>query len=164
LTGTDKNRVVFYDDNNAQKVYPNYSTVQVTVGAEAVADTNAWFHAFFLDGPGAGDDFNTSGALTVQTPDATNVKVASGGLNTLTQVTTNQLYRTASTVEFNFDWFSDVIGGPIETNKWIVFECEGDAAGQTAGVTAAKQLIQLISPTINPTITASCIPPVENNI
>ena len=158
LTGTDKNRVIFYDDNGAQKVYPNYTTVQVTVSSDAVADTKAWIHAFFLDGPGAGDDFNTSGALTVQTPDATEVK---GDLSSMTTVTSNQLYRTADRVDFTFDWYSDTIGGPIETDKWVVFECEGDAAGQSAGVTAAKQLIQLVDA---PTITASCIPPAENNI
>lgn len=146
LVGTDKNRVIFTDDAGDTKLYPSYSNVTVAVGAGAVADPNAWFHAFFADGPGAGDDFNTSGALTVQNAQAANVKgnVDGTGLSIGTNIV------------FEFDWYGDTIGGPIETDKSIVFECEGDG-----GVTAAQAIFDLTS---QASISASCIPSAETNV
>lgn len=145
LVGTDKNRVIFYDDTGAQKVYPSYSNVTVTVGADAVADTAAWFHAFFLDGP-AGADYNTSAALTVENAQSAEVKG---------NVAVSPL-RVSNAIVFEFDWYGDIIGGPIETNKDCVFLCEGDG-----GVTQAKTVFTLSSAA---SITASCIPAVENNV
>lgn len=145
LIGTDKNRVIFTDDAGATKIYPSYSNVAVTVGAGAVADTLAWFHAFFLDGPGS-NDFNTDAALTVEDASSAEVK---GNVN-------GSGFRTGNVINFEFDWYLDVIGGPIETNKDIVFECEGDG-----GVTAAKTVFTLTNAA---SITASCIPGVENNV
>jgi len=145
LTGTDKNRVIFTDDAGATKIYPSYSNVSVTVGAGAVADTNAWFHAFFLDGPG-GSDFNTTNAVTVETAQSAEVKgnVSGSGL------------RVGNAIVFEFDWYLDTLGGNVETDKDIVFECEGDG-----GVTAAKTVFTLTSAA---SISASCIPGVENNV
>lgn len=149
LVGTDKNRVIFTDDSGATKEYPAYSNVSVNVGANAVADTLAWFHAFFLDGPGAGDDFNTPGALTVQDADGSTLikgNVSASGL------------RVSNDIVFEFDHAGDTIGGPggAGTDKDVVFECEGDG-----GVTAAKVVFTL---TDAATITASCVPLVENNV
>lgn len=149
LLGTDKNRVIFTDDSGATKEYPAFSNVSVAVGSNAVADTLAWFHAFFLDGPGAGDDFNTAGALTVQDADGSTLikgNVAGSGL------------RAVNNIVFEFDWVGDTIGGPggASTDKDIVFECEGDG-----GVTQAKTVFTLTSAA---TITASCVPLVENNV
>lgn len=145
LVGTDKNRVIFTDDAGADKVYPEYSNVAVAVGADAVADTLAWFHAFFLDGPG-GSDYNTAAALTVE--DASSVEVK-GTVNT-------SPFRVTNDIVFEFDWYGDIIGGPIETNKDCVFLCEGDG-----GVTQAKTVFTLTSAA---SITASCTPLVENNV
>lgn len=145
LVGTDKNRVIFTDDSGATKVYPAYSNVSVTVGADAVADTNAWFHAFFLDGPG-GNDYNTINALTVEDASAVEVK---GNVNT-------SPLRVINAIAFEFDWYGDTIGGPIETNKDCVFLCEGDG-----GVTQAKTIFTLTS---SASISASCTPLVENNV
>jgi len=145
LVGTDKNRVIFYDDAGDQKVYPAYSNVTVAVGANAVADTNAWFHAFFLDGP-AGADYNTSSALTVEDASSTEVK----------DTVSSSSFRTGNNIIFEFDWYGDTIGGPIETNKDCVFLCEGDG-----GVTQAKTIFTLTSAA---SITASCIPLVETNV
>jgi len=146
LVGTDKNRVIFTDDAGATKVYPAYSNVTVTVGANAVLDANAWFHAFFLDGPGAGDDFNSAGALTVLDASTDPVK---GNVN-------GSALRNVNDIVFEFDWYGDTLGGSIETDKDIVFECEGEG-----GVTAVKTGIILTS---SASITASCVPPVENNV
>jgi len=145
LVGTDKNRVIFTDDAGNTKVYPAYSNVTVAVGADAVADTDAWFHAFFLDGPG-GADYNTSSALTVEDASSTAVKgtVSSSG------------FRTGNNIIFEFDWYGDTIGGSVETNKDCVFLCEGDG-----GVTQAKTVFTLTSAA---SISASCTPLVENNV
>lgn len=149
LLGTDKNKVIFTDDAGATKEYPAFSNVSVAVGSGAVADANAWFHAFFLDGPGAGDDFNTAGALTVEDADgATLIKgnVSGSGL------------RTVNNINFEFDHALDTIGGPggAGTDKDIVFECEGDG-----GVTQAKTVFTLTSAA---SITASCVPLPETNV
>jgi hypothetical protein len=145
LVGTDKNRVIFTDDAGNPKEYPAYTNVTVAVGANAVADTNAWFHAFFLDGPG-GADFNTSLALTVENAQATEVKgnVSGSGL------------RVSNDIVFEFDYVGDTIGGTANTDKDVVFECEGDG-----GVTAAKTVFTITSAA---SVTASCIPLVENNV
>jgi hypothetical protein len=145
LIGTDKNRVIFTDDGGNTREYPAYSNVTVSVGANAVADTLAWFHAFFLDGPAAAD-FNTAGALTVQDASAVAVKgtVSSSG------------FRVGNTIAFEFDHAGDTIGGTAGTDKDIVFECEGDG-----GVTAAKTIFTLTSAA---SITATCEPSVETNV
>jgi hypothetical protein len=145
LVGTDKNRVIFTDDAGDTKEYPAYSNVTVTVGANAVADTLAWFHAFFLDGPST-NDFNTAGALTVQTAQAADVK---GNVN-------GSGLRVVNDIVFEFDHAGDTIGGTAGTDKDIVFECEGDG-----GVTAAKTIFTLTSAAA---ITATCIPSVETNV
>jgi hypothetical protein len=148
LLGTDKNRVIFTDDASATKEYPFYLAVAVNVGAGAVADTNAWFHAFYLDGPGAGDDFNATGALTVEDADAvTEIKgnVDGSGL------------RTGNIINFEYNYASDPISGG--GNADVVFECEGDG-----GVTAAKTVFTLTDPASAASITASCVPGTENNV
>ena len=145
LVGTDKNRVIFYDDAGAQKVYPAYSNVSVSVGAAAVADTLSWFHAYFLDGPAA-NDYNTANAITVLNAQSAAVKgnVSASGL------------RVGNAIVFEFDWYGDTLGGPIETNKDCVFLCEGDG-----GVTQAKTIFTLTSAA---SISASCVPLVETNV
>ena len=145
LVGTDKNRVIFYDDGGNQKVYPAYSNVTITVGAGAVSDVLSWFHAFFLDGPG-GSDYNTAAALTVEDASSVEVKgtVSSSG------------FRVINDIVFEFDWYGDVIGGPIETDKDVVFLCEGDG-----GVTQAKTIVTMTSAA---SISASCVPLPESNV
>jgi hypothetical protein len=110
-----------------------------------VADVLSWFHAFFLDGPG-GSDYNTAAALTVEDASAVEVKdtVSSSG------------FRVVNDILFEFDWYLDTIGGPIESNKDCVFLCEGDG-----GVTQAKTIFTLTSAAA---ISASCIPLVETNV
>jgi len=147
LTGPDKQRVVFTDDNGDTKTYPFFVTNYVTVGPNAVADVLAWFHCFFQTGPGAGDDFGESGALTVQDSSATPVK---GNVN-------GSAFRSGNDIVFEFDYDGDTIGGTAGTNKWVVFECEGDG-----GVTAAKTIFQITNAAA--TITASCVPSVETNV
>lgn len=148
LVGTDKNRVAFVDDADATKIYPAFSNVSVFVGSDAVADANAWFHAFFLTGIGAqaGNDFNTATAITVQDASATAVKGDVDGTGK----------SVGNNIDFEFDHAADTVGGTAGANKDCVFECEGDG-----GVTAAKTIFTLTSAA---SITATCQPSVETNV
>jgi hypothetical protein len=147
LTGVDKQNVVFIDNAGDTKTYPFFVTNYVTVGANAVADTNAWFHAFFETGPGAGDDFNEAGAITVQDSASTPVKGNVSG----------SPFRSGNDIVFEFDYDGDTLGGTAGTNKWVVFECEGDG-----GVTAAKTIFQITN--ASATINATCVPGIETNV
>lgn len=151
LVGVDKQRVIFTDDADGTKTYPFFVSNIVTVGANAVADVLAWFHAFFRDGadnaPGGGDDFGDAGAITVEDSSAVEVK---GTVN-------SSGFRSGNDIVFEFDFDGDTVGGGAGENKWVVFECEGDG-----GVTAAKTIFQITNAAA--VITASCIPGVETNV
>jgi len=140
----DEQKINFTADDTTLKARPFSVGISVEVGAGAKADTNAWYHAFFEDGPGAGDDFNTAGALTVVDADTNDVKgnVATDAIG------------TAIVFPFNYD--GDTIGGPTETDKWVVFECEGDG-----GVTQAKTIFEITRSTA---IGATCQPSSESNV
>ena len=140
----DEQRVVFTDDADGLKTRPFNSGIQVTVGANAVADTLAWYHAFFLDGPAA-NDFNTANALTVEDSSAVEVK---GNVSTD--------FVSLVRIDFGFAYDQDTIGGTAGTDKDIVFECEGDG-----GVTAAKTVF---TATRTALISVTCQPGVENNV
>lgn len=139
LLGSDKNRVVFTDDADVTREYPNYTTVSVNIGAGAVGDANAWFHSFWLNGDAA-DDFNSTGAVTTTTPAPLDVKGDVSG----------HAFLSGNNIVFEQDYAS------LPTVKDIVFECEGDG-----GVTAAKTVISVPA---SGTIAASCVPPAETNV
>jgi hypothetical protein len=146
LPTADQQSIIFTDDIGATKTYPFVVSVEVSVGATAVADLLAWYHAFFLDGPGAGDDFNTAGALTVQDTSSNLIKG---------NVAVNAV---ANKIVWPFDYDGDTIGGPggAATDKDVVFECEGDG-----GATAAKTVFTINRQT---TVAATCAPSLETNV
>lgn len=139
----DEQSIVFTDDAGATKTRPFNVQVEVSVGANAVADANAWYHAFFLDGP-ATNDFNTANAVTVLNNLGGQVKGV---------VSTDHV---SNKIIFGFDYDGDTVGGTAGTDKDVVFECEGDG-----GVTAAKTVFT-ISRTA--TVTAVCEPSLETNL
>lgn len=138
----DEQLVVFTDDAGDIKTRPFQVSVQVSVGANAVADPLAWYHAFFLD-VGA-NDFNTINAITVQDSASADVK---GSVSA---------DAVSNRIDFGFDYDGDTLGGSAGTDKDVVFECEGDG-----GVTAAKTVFTISRQT---TITATCQPSVESNV
>ncbi|MHC4988084.1 MAG: hypothetical protein ACYTFX_06260 [Planctomycetota bacterium] len=139
----DEQRVVFVDDAGGTKTRPFLVSLNVTVGATAVADPLAWYHAFFLDGPAAAD-FNTAGALTVQNASAVDIKG-----NVATDHTSNVIIDT-------FDYDGDTIGGTAGTDKDVVFLCEGDG-----GAAQAKTIFTITRQT---TVAATCSPVAETNV
>jgi len=64
LTTAEKQNVILTDDAGAQKTYPFYPEIALDVGSVAVADTDAWYHIFYVDGA-ADADFDKAGAVTV---------------------------------------------------------------------------------------------------
>ena len=139
----DEQRIVFTDDAGNTKTRPFNVSLSIDPGSFAIADTNAWYHAFFLNGPGAGDDFNTSGALTVEDASAQPIKG-----NVSADQVGNKLLRA-------FDYDGDTIGGTAGTNKDVVIEVEGDG-----GATAAKTIFTI---TRTATINVTCAPGLETN-
>lgn len=138
----DEQRIVFTDNAGNTKTRPFNVSVSVDPGSYAIADTLAWYHAFFLNGPGA-NDFNTANALTV----VDNTVAAVKG-NVAADVIGNKIL-------FAFDYDGDTIGGTAGTDKDVVMEVEGDG-----DATAAKTVFT-ISRTA--TINVTCAPGLETN-
>lgn len=139
----DEQRIVFTDDAGNLKTRPFNVSISVDPGSYAIADTLAWYHGFFLNGPGAGDDFNTSGAITVR--DSADVQVKGN-------VAANA---SGGKLPFAFDYDGDTWGGIAGTNKDVVMEVEGDG-----GATAAKTVFTISRTAI---INVTCAPGLETN-
>ena len=142
----DEQLVVFTDDAGATKTRPFVVSLNITVGATAVADALAWYHAFFLVGAGAqaGDDFNTATALTVENASSVAIKG-----NVATDATGVVIVDT-------FDYDGDLIQGGGAIDKDVVFLCEGDG-----GAAQAKTIFTIERQT---TVSATCAPGVESNV
>lgn len=139
LLGADKLRVVSTTDAGTTRTYPFYPLIQIPVGANAQADANAWLHVYFKD-VGA-NDFGTAGAITVKDKNGVDVKGLVGG---------------QATINFEFDYDGDTLGGPAGTDKWIVIEVEGNGLA-----TAAKTELLI---TRTQTLSAPCQPGLETNL
>lgn len=139
LIGADKQRIVQTDDSGNPHTYPFFPTVSVNVGSNAIADSSAWYHCYFKDGPGA-NDFNTSSAITVQDKNATPVKGLVNGSN----------------ISFEFPYDTDTLGGAAGTDKICVVEVEGNGIA-TAAVTE-------FTITRAASIPVACQPGLETNL
>jgi len=142
----DEQLVVFTDDAGGTKTRPFVVSLSITVGATAVADSLAWYHAFFLVGAGAqaGDDFNTATALTVENASAVAIK---GNV---------AVDATGVLIIDTFDYDGDTIQGGGAIDKDVVFLCEGDG-----GAAQAKTIFTIERIT---TVSATCAPGVESNV
>jgi hypothetical protein len=56
--------VIQTEDAGNQKTYPFFPTCEISVGAVALADANAWYRVMYVDGAGSAD-FDTATAVTV---------------------------------------------------------------------------------------------------
>ena len=139
LIGEDKQRVVMTTDAGTTRTYPFFPTVVIDVGPNARADTNAWYHVYFKDGPST-NDFNTANAITVQDKTGANVKGLVSGAN----------------IDFEFPFDTDTYGGTAGTPKVCVVEVEGNGIA-----TASKTEFTI---TRIATINVSCQPGLETNL
>ena len=124
LPAGDKTSVEFIDDAGQTLVYPVYTPVSVDLGAGAIADTNAWFHAFEAAA------YNSTGAITYTDAVAAPVKGAAEVADP---------FVTATSVGFSHDYTTN-------GDQDIVFLCEGDGA-----VTQAKTAFTISSSAVSQT-------------
>jgi hypothetical protein len=143
LSTAEKQNVIMTDDAGAQKTYPYFPEVQITVGAAAVADINAWYHVYYENG--ADDqDFDKSDAVTVNDADGNPVKgnVASDNVG--------------GKILFAYAYDTNTQAGlSAETPKACVVEVEGDGG--------AAQAITKFTITRDAVIPVICAPPTDNN-
>jgi len=73
LSTAEKQNVILHDDIDASKTYPFFPEGKIDPGAPAIADSDAWYQVYYLDGAAAAD-FDTDGAVTVKDSSTADVK------------------------------------------------------------------------------------------
>ena len=137
----DQQSVVFTDDAGNTKTYPFQVQVNLQVGSNAAADSNAWYHNFYLDGAG-GQDYGTPNAVTVEDASDNPVK---GDVN------------GATTISYAYDYDGNTQAGlPSATDKDVVALCEGDG-----GATQAKTIFTISRTAV---VNVAVAPGLETNL
>ena len=143
LSTAEKQNVIMTDNAAATKTYPYFPEVQITVGAVAVADTDAWYHVYYADGAAAAD-FDTAGAVTVNDYLGDPVKG---------NVSTDQV---GGKIVFAYAYDTNTQAGlSAGVNKDIVVIVEGDGG--------AAQAITYATITRDAVVAISCQPPADTN-
>lgn len=137
----DRALVRYTDDNGDPLIYETVSGGVIQVGANAAADSNAFYHMFYLDASGS-NDFNTLDAVTVNDASGSPIKGSVGGR---TSISWDFAYSTNTQAGFT--------GG---TNRDVVVIVEGD------GVATFAQTEHTITNSTSQTIV--CTPGSESNI
>lgn len=143
LSTAEQQNVIMTDDTAAAKTYPFFPEIQVEVGSAAVADTNAWYHMYYVDGA-ATADFDTSNAVTVRDKDGNPIK---GVVNT-------DAVGTKINKAYAYDTDTDA-GLSAGQDKSVVIIVEGDG-----GVAQAITYFTITRDTIVP---VTCSPSADNN-
>ena len=124
LPALDKTSVEFVDDAQQTLVYPVYTPVAVDLGAGAIADLNAWFHAF------EAALYDSAGAVTYQDAVLSDVKGAAEVADP---------FVSGTSVSFEHDYTTN-------GDQDVVFLCEGDGA-----VTQAKTAFTISNAAVSQT-------------
>ena len=143
LSTAEKQNVILTDNSGAAKTYPFFPSVEITVGAIAVSDPNAWYRVMYADGSGAAD-FDTSGAVTVQDSSSTDVNG-----NVLADAVANK-------ISFAYSYDTNTQAGlSAGVDKDMVVLVEGDGV--------ASQAIAFFTVTRSPVVAVTCAPGADNN-
>jgi len=143
LSTAEKQNVIQTDDAGNAKTYPYFPEVQITVGAPAIADTNAWYHLFYVDGAG-GQDFDTSSAVTVNDASGDPVKG---------NVSADQV---GGKISFAYAYDTNTQAGlPAGVDKDVVAVVEGDGG--------AAQAITYFTITRTAVVAVTCAPLADTN-
>lgn len=143
LSTAEKQNVIQTDNTGASKTYPYFPSVEITVGAAALADANAWYHIFYADGAGAAD-FDTAGAVPVKN---------SSGVVVKGNVQANQV---GGKISFAYAYDTDTDAGlTAGTDKPVVVLVEGDGV--------AAQAITYFTITRSAVVSVTCAPVTDNN-
>jgi hypothetical protein len=143
LSTAEKQNVIMTDNAGATKTYPFFPDVRITVGAAAIADTNAWYHVFYVDGA-AGADFDTASAVTVNDSAGNPVKG-----NVAANV-------SGGKISFAYAYDTNTQAGlAAGVDKSCVVIVEGDGG--------AAQAITYFTITRSTVVAVTCAPPSDNN-
>ena len=143
LSTAEKQNVVMTDNAGATKTYPFFPEVQISVGTAALADANAWYHVFYVDGAAAAD-FDTAGAVTVQNATPADVKG---------NVQANQV---GGKISFAYAYDTNTQAGlsaGADKNCVVIVEGDGGAAQATTYLTITR----------TPVVAVTCAPSSDNN-
>jgi hypothetical protein len=143
LTAAEKQNVIMTDNSGATKTYPFFPEIQITVGSAAVADVNAWYHVFYVDGAAAAD-FDATGAITVTDSSSNPVK---GNVST---------DHVGGKINFQYSYDTNTEAGlAAGVDKAVVVLVEGDGG--------AAQAITYFTITRNTVVPVTCSPSLDNN-
>ena len=143
LSVSEKQNIIMTDDSGNEKTYPYFPSCEITVGATAVADPNAWYQVFYVDGA-AGADFDTASAVTVKNSDGIDVKG-----NVSNDAVGNK-------ISFAYSYDTETSAGlTAGTDKSMVVVVEGDGV--------AAQAITYFTMSRTAVVAVSCVPPTDNN-
>jgi len=143
LSVAEKQNVIFTDDAAATKTYPFFPELQITVGAVAISDVNAWYHVYYVDGSGA-QDFDTANAVTVTDSSSNPIKG---------NVAADQVGGKISR-GYSYDVSSEA-GLTPGTDKAMVVLVEGNGV--------AGQAITYFTMTRTTTVAVTAAPPIDTN-
>ena len=124
----DQQRIVFTDDAAATKTYPFLVQLNINVGANAAADTDAWYHVW------EATDYGTPTAVTVLDSTGGEMKGTVGGLTTIQKA-------------FDYDGQA---GGATDLD--VVVECEGDGTATQAKTEATIERVAAVNVTCAPSL------------
>jgi hypothetical protein len=133
----DTNRLVFYDNTGAARIYPYVAILTLNFGANLVADASAKFWAYFSTLPGTGNDWGEAGALIVDDVDGADI---SGTVS------------AQASLQFSFSYDTNVQGGRTPgTDAAITVIAEGLATGQYVRATgtilrSTSNSVSLVAP------------------
>jgi hypothetical protein len=103
IQAADSNRIEFYDDLGVLRVNPYVAAGSISFNAVLVGAGSS-YRLMYTTGPGAGDDYAESGALTVLKADG--VTEIAGTIS-------------AASIDFDFDYDNSTAGGTAGTNKAV---------------------------------------------
>lgn len=143
LSVSEKQSIIMTDNSGNAKTYPYFPSCEITVGAAAVADTNAWYQVFYVDGA-ASADFDTASAVTVKDAGGAFVK---GNVSAVA---------VGNKISFAYSYDTDTDAGLASgIDKAMVVVVEGDGG--------VAQAITYFTMTRTAIVAVSCIPPVDTN-
>lgn len=121
----DSNRVEFYDQNGVKRTNPYFSAGTMAFNSVLVGGV---YRLMYTTGPGAGDDYGESGAITVLDADDNPI---SGTI-------------TGASMSFTFDFDGDTAGGTAGTEKAVtligIAPGTGKFASSTGTLTRSKTI------------------------
>jgi len=102
IQSADSNRIVFKDDGGTNRTNPYTAAGTISFNTPLIGAGSS-YRMMFTTGPGAGDDYGESGAITVENADDIDI---AGTIS-------------AASISFTFDYDGDTLGGAAGTDKAV---------------------------------------------